>query len=151
MKELVVADLMTSPTVSVFASDSLAVAHEIMASRSIRHLPVVNQQKELLGVLTHRDMVRAALFATNELPYSEEQRFLEQTLVEQAMTIDPESVSPDTPLIDAARMLLEQKFGCLPVVDGLEVVGILTEADFIKLVSRLCEEEPRFSSLVAGL
>lgn len=145
MKDLVVADLMTSPTVTVFASDSLATANEIMVERSIRHLPVVNSQKELLGILSHRDMIRAALFATNELPYSEEQRFLEQTLVEQAMTTDPESVAPDAPLIDAARMLLEQKFGCLPVVDGLEVVGILTEADFIKLVIRLCEKEPRFS------
>ncbi len=150
MKELLVADLMTTPTVTVFATDTLATANEIMAERSIRHLPVVTRQGELLGIISHRDLVRAALFATNELPYSEEQRFLEQTIVEQAMTTEPETVAPETPLVDAARMLLEQKFGCLPVVDGLEVVGILTEADFIKVVIRLCEEEPRsLGSLIA--
>lgn len=150
MSELLVADLMTTPTVTVFATDNLATANEIMTERSIRHLPVVTRQGELLGIISHRDLVREALFATNELPYSEEKRFLEQTLVERAMTIEPETVAPETPLVDAARMLLEQKFGCLPVVDGLEVVGILTEADFIKVVIRLCEEEPRtFSSLIA--
>ena len=48
------------------------------------------------------------------------------------MTTEPETVEPKLALVDAARLLLENKFGCLPVVEGIHLVGILTEADFVK-------------------
>jgi CBS domain-containing membrane protein len=131
-EELTVADLMTADPARVLADDDLTQVYELMNDRAIRHVPVVDEDGALEGIISHRDLVRSALFAMGELPYSEQQRLLKAMRVREIMTTDPATVEPDTELAEAARLLLENKFGCLPVVEGESLVGILTEADFVK-------------------
>jgi CBS domain-containing protein len=121
-----VADFMTKDLVTVRESDDVALAESLLRLGGIRHLPVVRERK-LVGILTHRDILRSGHSGkpgARELPVSD------------VMTREPTSVRPATGLANAARLMLERKFGCLPVCDdeGL-LVGIVTEADFVRFAA----------------
>src|SRR5262249_54558325 len=99
----------------------------------IRHLPVVRGRK-LVGLVTHRDLLRALARAAAEGP-------LETLWAMDVMQRDVMLVRPETPLRDAIRLSLRNKYGCLPVVDAAgELVGIVTHADFVQLAAELLEE-----------
>jgi CBS-domain-containing membrane protein len=121
-----VADFMTKDLVTVRESDDLALAESLLKLGGIRHLPVV-REKKLVGILTHRDVLRSGQWgqpSARELPVSE------------VMTRTPTSVRPATALAQAARLMLERKYGCLPVCeDDGTLVGIVTEADFVRFAA----------------
>jgi CBS domain-containing protein len=64
-----------------------------------------------------------------------EERLLNQVLVKEAMSAEIHTTSPDTPVHEAARLMIERKIGCLPVVDGEKLVGIVTETDLVRLLA----------------
>lgn len=134
MSTLRVADLMSEDVVSVSPDDTLEMVYEIMDTRHIRHLPVLDSDGILLGLISHRDLARRVLSAVENLPLTEQQDVLRHMRAEQAMVNDPETIDSDRDIVDAGQTLLDTKFGCLPVIDGTRLVGILTEADFVKYV-----------------
>jgi CBS domain-containing protein len=99
-------------------------------------LPVLTDDGDLCGIITQRDLFRGALLRALGFGSRAEDQMLRKVVVKEAMTEDPLTVAPDTPLRDAARQMIEQKVGCLPVVEGDKLVGILTEGDFARFVSR---------------
>jgi CBS domain-containing membrane protein len=134
MTNLTVSDLMTGNVHRLGADASALEAYDLMTEKHFRHLPIVDDDDNLVGLVTERDLLRHALAQMTDLPLSEQRRYLERYNVGELMTAEPESVSPDDDLESAGRTLLEQKFGCLPVCEGTTLVGILTEADFVKYV-----------------
>jgi CBS domain-containing membrane protein len=126
-----VRDIMSSPVRTIGARASLASALDAMAAGDIRHLPVVDGSGHLCGVITERDLFRHALADTS---IDNQRGYLENIRVEDIMATRPRTVAPDTDLKDAGRTMFILKYGCLPVVDGEHLIGILTEADFIRLV-----------------
>jgi CBS domain-containing membrane protein len=133
MAKMLVEDLMTGDIAVVRESDNLATAYDLMESLHIRHLPVVDEEGVLVGLVSHRDLLRA-LYAAEELPVAERREMLRAMEVRQIMTPDPEPVEPGDDLADAGERMLENKFGCVLVVEGEKLVGILTEADFVRHV-----------------
>jgi CBS domain-containing protein len=123
---IAVADFMTKDLVTVRETDDLALAESLLKLGGIRHLPVVRERK-LVGILTQRDVLRCGHSgkpAARELPVSE------------VMTRQPTSIRPATGLAQAARLMLERKYGCLPVCDEEgTLVGIVTEADFVRFAA----------------
>ena len=121
-----VADFMTKDLVTVREADDVALAEALLRLGGIRHLPVVRDRK-LVGILTQRDVLRSGASGkpgARELPVSD------------FMTREPTSVRPATGLAHAARIMLERKFGCLPVCDDDgTLVGIVTEADFVRFAA----------------
>src|SRR5262245_66583241 len=103
-----------------------------MDSRRFRHFPILDNDGELVGLVTDRDLSRTALGAVEELPLSVERDILRRRRIRDIMATEPDTIEPDSTLIEAAEILLENKVGCLPVVEGLHLVGILTEADFVR-------------------
>ena len=87
---------------------------------------------ELVGLVTDRDLSRSALGAVEQLPLSVERDILRRRRIRNIMATEPDSIEPDATLREAAEILLENKVGCLPVVEGLHLVGIITEADFVR-------------------
>src|ERR1700739_431230 len=136
MEGLRVRDVMTADVTTLQRNDKLTLADDIMRLGRIRHLPVVDENGELAGIVTQRDLFRGAL--AKALGYGERaQRQLMDTLVvKEVMTSEVITTTPDTPLVDAARMMLERKIGCLPVVEAGSLVGIITEGDFVALATR---------------
>ncbi len=121
-----VADFMTKDLVTVRESDDLALAESLLRLGGIRHLPVVRERK-LVGILTHRDVLRCG---HSGKPTAR------ALAVSEVMTRDPTSIRPGTALSSAARLMLERKFGCLPVCDeDGTLVGIVTEADFVRFAA----------------
>ena len=136
MENLRVRDVMTADVTTLQRNDQLTLADDIMRLGRIRHLPVLDENGQLAGIVTQRDLFRGAL--AKALGYGERaQRQLMDTLVvKEVMTSDVITTTPDTPLAEAARVLIERKIGCLPVVEAGRLVGIITEEDFVALAAR---------------
>ena len=125
-----VSDLMTRDVVSLRETDDLALADNIFYLGRIRHLPVVDREGRLKGLVTHRDLLRCYA-ARGELRGR-------ATLARDMMTADVTTVQPTTPLRQALQIMLTNKFGCLPVVDDAgRLVGILTEADLVRFAAEV--------------
>lgn len=134
MIPLTVADLMSEELYTVKVTDDLITVRDIMADNRIRHVPVVNEQMNLQGLISDRDLAEAIAEAEKTLPHSEVESLLQGMKVGEIMVHGVETTDPSTPLEEAGRTLLEGKFGCLPVTDGSQLIGILTESDFVRLV-----------------
>jgi len=130
-----VSELMTRDVVSVGEDDTLANLVGSLKALRFRHLPVTDEDR-LIGLVTESDLLGIA--SSTLLPHHERQdEALQQRFrVRDIMIRDVITVSPDASLQEAGRLLLKQRFRCLPVVDRDNVlVGILTSSDFIKVVA----------------
>lgn len=131
-----VSELMSTDLIQVGPEEDLSVVYDLMAARGVRHILVVDAEGDLLGLLSQRDMIPSSFLSATKPSSAQERDVLRSIKVSEVYTRDPETVEADTPLIEAGQILLENKFGCLPVVSGSRPVGILTEADFVKLLTR---------------
>ncbi len=135
-----VRDVMVCDVVTLNANDPLVAAEEIMGLRRFRHLPVTDKGV-LIGLVTHRDLLRAYVSSL----HVDEDRVANEILkasvnVRKIMHTRVQVVHPHTPLSEAAHLLHQGKYGCLPVVDDAHrLVGILTEADFVRMVGMLLD------------
>ncbi len=127
-----VRDLMTERVFTLAPTDNLVALEDLMDSRHVRHVPIVDREGDLVGLVTHRDLSRTVLGRLDDVPMSVERDLLRTRRVREIMTTEPDTVEPDLALKEAAAILLENKIGCLPVVEGMHLVGILTEADFVR-------------------
>lgn len=132
MSDLKVRDLMSEQVFSVRPGEGVDKIYDAMTERGIRHIAVIDEEGDLVGVVTHRDLLRHALIERSDLPLFVQRAMLRRTRAEEVMTSEVETAEPDQALTEAARVMFDNKFGCLPVVEGWRVVGILTESDFVR-------------------
>src|SRR5579859_3568952 len=104
---------MTSSVVTVAPEQTLREATDLLRSKHIRQLPVVNGGK-LIGIITDRDIKRATPSVLSGIDRDEYDRILEETKVQQFMTKEPMTLTPDTPLKVALQIFISQKIGALP-------------------------------------
>lgn len=127
---MTVGDLMTKDVLTVNRDESIRRPWELVEEKRLRRFPVMDGDT-LVGIITDRDL-RNATASSVVLTEKKYHDFLLDTVkVESVMTPNPKTVSPDTSLIDAARIILEMKVGGLPVVEEGRLVGIITETDLI--------------------
>jgi CBS domain-containing protein len=135
MAGLHVSDLMTKDVVTLNRNDSLTTADDVMRLGRIRHLLVVHDDGELAGVLSQRDLFLGGLLRALGYGSHAKAQALSTMVVKEAMVNEPFTTTPNTPLEDAARVMLDNKIGCLPVIDKGKIVGIITESDFVAHVA----------------
>ena len=134
---MTVRDVMTKEVTTLKRNESLTLADDLMHLGRIRHLPVLDDDGEtLIGIITQRDLFRGALAQAIGYGQFARRKLLNSLVVKEVMTTDPTTTTPETPLTDAARVLMQNKIGCLPVVEKGRLVGILTEGDFVALYAR---------------
>lgn len=134
-----VRDLMTRDLVTLNVHSDLEIAEGLMAVMRIRHLPVVSGSK-LVGLITHRDLLRASLSTLRAHSPEEEDRLKTSVEVSSLMRSEVATTHPDEDVRDAIRRMRQHRYGCLPVVDAEgDLVGIVTEADFLELVQVLLD------------
>lgn len=128
---------MARDLLTVVPETPLHVASKLMADRKVRHLLVVAREgsHELVGLVSSHDLFLAAESGISPFSPRAVDR-LSQT-VGDIMTRHPCSIPPNTSISEAARVLRDRKFGCLPVVDRGELVGILTEHDILRAFLRM--------------
>ncbi len=120
---MLVRDVMHSPVVTISTGATLEEANTLMWEQGIRHLPVVENGR-VVGILTDRD-VRLATSELSPMPYKP------HTRVEEVMTTPVLTADPMDPVEEAARVMRDRKIGSLPVLDGRELVGIITGIDLL--------------------
>jgi CBS domain-containing membrane protein len=137
MKDLKVRDVMTADPTTLKRNDKLTLADDIMRLGRVRHLPVLDDDgQSLVGIVTQRDLFRDALAQALGYGRHAQRKLLDTLAVKDVMATEVVTTSPDTSLVEAARLLTERKIGSLPVVENGRLVGILTEGDFVALVAR---------------
>lgn len=132
--------LMTRAVESLQIGDTLDIAKTIMRLGRIRHMPVVDGDGTLIGLITHRDIMKA--WVGHSDPVREDVDEISKEIpVDMMMQTDVKTVAPDTTALDAAETITLHKYGCLPVVENGKLVGILTEADFVKFAVEFFRRE----------
>jgi CBS domain-containing membrane protein len=133
---LMVEDVMTRDVKTVGRNDHLSLVDELMKVGRFRHVVVLDESGRLAGVISQRDIFLGALAWSMGQGARAHERLLDSTAAKDVMRADPVTIDPATPLTEAATVMAEHKIGCLPVVEADALVGILTEGDFLALLSR---------------
>ena len=134
MTEGTVSKIMATDVVALDRNASLGSAKDIMDQRRLRHFPVL-ENGNVVGVVSQRDLFRASL--ASMLGYEERTKkaFLDNLSIKGIMSDPPITVTGDTGISEAARLMVEKKVGCLPVVDGKRLIGLVTDTDFLKVLA----------------
>jgi CBS domain-containing protein len=131
---------MSGAVIAVESKTPIAVAHEIMKKFKIRRLPVVDNGK-LQGIVTIGDVREASPSGATTLSIWELNYLWAQLKVENVMTRKVLTVGPDEPIVNAAKLMLENKISGVPVVEDGEVVGVVTESDVFRMLVKAQTEE----------
>ncbi len=129
-----VRDIMQTGVVTVSAGDTLSTVEDIMTLGGVRHMPVV-RAGALVGVVSERDLLRASLSNLTGFGQEERRAFLQVVEITRVMSAPPIVISPDAEIEDAARLLAEQRIGCLPVIEEGKLVGLVTETDVLRCIA----------------
>jgi len=131
-----VADIMTDHVETLDPDDDIDLASMIMRLDRLRHLPVV-QDGRLLGIISDRDILKAQQSSLSGASKEEARRFNMRIKARDIMTKKVETVAPESSALEAAEILRERGYGCLPVMKDGVVIGIVTPTDFLNLVVQL--------------
>ena len=126
---------MTADVKTLRRNDQLSAADELMKVGRFRHVVVLDDDDSVAGVLSQRSIFYGALAWSLGLGTFAHQKALESFAVKDVMETDVVMVYPDSALGEAATTMMERKIGCLPVVDAHRLVGILTEGDFLAMLT----------------
>ena len=128
---MLVKDRMTPNPVTITPDTSFPDAFRILQEKKIRHLPVVEEGK-LIGIVTRTDLLHASPSAATSLSVFEINYLLANLHIKEVMVSPPITVPEDDPLEEAARVMVNKKIGCLPVMRNGDLVGMLTETDLFE-------------------
>lgn len=138
---LIVKDLMSKELYTLKATDTVHQARELMLNKHIRYIPILNDNNEFVGLLTKRDVLAVSISTLADIEQNERDTIEDSIPIAEVMRTDLIVANEETHLLEAARFILNQKHGCLPVFRDTQLVGILTEADFVRLAVYLLEKE----------
>ena len=135
-----VKEIMVKEVATLDVNDELSLANDIMRLGRIRHLPVVDGTR-LAGIISERDLFRSSL--AQALGYGSEatRDLMKKLRIKDVMVPKVVTVSPETALCEATKIMVEQKIGCLPVVEGERLVGLITETDILCQYLKECAGE----------
>lgn len=125
---------METKLVTISANERLSMVEDIMTLGRVRHMPVV-QGGQLVGVVSERDLLRASLSVLSEHRDAERRAFLHVVEISRVMSAPPIVIGPDASIEQAALLMADKKIGCLPVVAGDQLIGMVTETDVLRWVA----------------
>src|SRR5262249_40789558 len=117
---------MSTDLFTVSPDDLIDLAASVMDWQHIRHVPVEDQEGRLVGLVTHRGLLRMMINSQSK-----------PTTVREIMVTNPVTVSPSTSSLEAIEIMRQNRVGCLPVVDHDQLVGIVTSYDFLEASAKL--------------
>lgn len=151
---MLVGDRMSKPVITVRPETPMQEALNLMHKEKIRRLPVVDRNGRLVGIVTEKDLLHASPSSATSLSVWELNYLLSKITIEEVMTRQVVTVREDIPIEEAARLMVDNHAGGLPVMRGEEVVGIITETDLFKVFLELLgarEAGIRISALVRNV
>jgi CBS domain-containing protein len=132
LRQRPVSEVMRREVVTLTAQEKLDLTQDLMNLGRVRHLPVLDGDERVVGIVSHRDLLAAAMSKVLDFDPAARRTFLRSIEVSEVMARDVFSVSPQTALADAAQLLVRHKIGALPVVDPAgKLVGLVTDTDLL--------------------
>ena len=128
-----VEQFMTTDLLTVRPEDTVDLAANLMHWKHIRHVPVEDNEGRLVGIVSHRDLM--AFFAADSVGSRSE------TAVREVMKTEPIVIAPETMTLEALLLMRENNIGCLPIIKGEKLVGLITAYDFLTVSAKLLEEK----------
>lgn len=130
-------EIMSTDVITVMPSAPVSQANSLMRDKRIRHLPVIDENQHLVGLLTRTD-----LFAATDsfLRDKEDRMAVTDFPVEDVMVTDVVTVNEQVSIRHAARLIEQHRIGCLPVLNGGKLTGIITDTDFVGVAINLLEQ-----------
>ncbi len=134
---MLVGERMTRNPVTVADETSIDDALHLMRERRVRRLPVLDSAGQMVGIVSDKDLLHASPSPATSLSVYELHYLLSKLDVKSVMSSPVITVTPDTPLEEAARIMADNKIGGLPVLEGGQLCGIITETDVFKILLEL--------------
>ena len=137
-----VADIMTRDIFPLKAKQTLNVVRLLMRTVRVRHVPILDDDERFVGLLSHRDLLAYSISKLADIDPLEQGELDRHIPIKDVMRTDISTTTATTDLKEAISSMLENKFGCLPVLnDQRHLVGIITDEDVIRLAIKLLEKE----------
>jgi acetoin utilization protein AcuB len=127
-----VQDYMSREPVTLHVDDRLREAVELVMIRRIRHIPILDSEGTLVGIVTDRDVKRTLPSPLVASASEEHEAVMETTALGKVMTREPVTIAPDAPMAEAVEILVDRRIGGLPVVENGTLVGMITEGDALQ-------------------
>jgi CBS domain-containing protein len=131
-----VSEVMATDVVTVGRNDDLRLVDDIMAERHIRHIPV-EEDGAIVGLVSQRDVFRAQMSSTMGYGEKGQRAYLHSILVKEIMVHPVITIAPEAPVTEAIDLIVEKGIGCLPVVQGQQVIGIVTKTNLLQRLRTL--------------
>ena len=131
-----VSEVMATDVVTVDRNDDLRLVDDIMAERHIRHIPVV-EDGAIVGLVSQRDVFRAQMSSTMGYGEKGQRAYLHSILVKEVMAHPVITIAPEAPVTEAIDLIVEKGIGCLPVVQGQQLIGIVTKTNLLQYLRTL--------------
>ncbi|MCK5539446.1 MAG: CBS domain-containing protein [Deltaproteobacteria bacterium] len=139
-----VADIMTRDLFPLKANQTLNVVRLLMRTVQVRHVPILDDEEHFVGLLSHRDLLAYSISKLADINPIEQRELDRHIPIKDVMRTEIATTTPATDLKEAISSMLENKFGCLPVIDNQKnLVGIITDEDIIRLAIKLLEKEEK--------
>jgi CBS domain-containing membrane protein len=135
-KEGLVKEIMVGSPVTLKPEDTLNLANDVISLGRIRHIPVVEDGR-LIGLLSERDLIGAAATRIFGLKQKSKSALLKSVLIKDVMKKKVITVTAETKIAEAARLMADKKIGCVPVMDDSRLVGLVTTTDILRYVEGL--------------
>ncbi|MDO6686189.1 MULTISPECIES: CBS domain-containing protein [unclassified Agarivorans] len=144
-----IADIMTTNPHTASEQTTLEQAISLCNEHKIRHIPIVDNQQNLIGLVSERTLLAAQESSLSNTSKEQRTAHEQQIMLCHIMVTKLHTVDPEAGVGEAARHIERYRIGCLPVVDGKKLIGIITDTDFvgvaISLLEMLAEQEPLHS------
>ena len=134
---MIISRRMTRNPVTATPEMSVGEASDLMKREKVHRLPVLDKDKNLDGVITEKDVLHASPSPATSLSIHEMAYLLSKLKVRDLMTKDVVTISEDTTVEEAARLMVDQDLSCLPVVQGNKLVGIVSKSDMFRILLEL--------------
>ncbi len=125
-------EVMSHPVITVQISTSITAAAQLLVANGFTAAPVLDEDDRLVGIITEADLIRGALPSDPRVQARWNLNWLPHGVVGDLMSTSVESLTPGANVADAARMMIDERIRCLPIVDGLTVVGVITRRDVLR-------------------
>ena len=130
---MLVRERMSRKPVTVTADTPITEALKVMRQKQVRRLPVLDQEGKMVGIVSEKDLLYASPSPATSLSIYEMHYMLTHLQTSELMSTQVITVTPETPVEEAARIMADNKIGGLPVMDGAKLAGIITETDIFKV------------------
>ena len=136
-----VRDIMTRDVFPLKADQTLNVVRLLMRTVRVRHVPILDENEKFVGLLSHRDLLAYSISKLADIDPIEQREIDRHIPIRDVMRTQIATTTADTRLTEALQTMLDNKFGCLPVVDeNRQLVGIISDEDVIRLAIKLLQK-----------